>query len=55
MNLSIGVDVGGTLTDAVAFEHILDRATVAKIPSIPCDQASGFMHVLTKVRAPLRT
>ena len=53
MSLSIGVDVGGTFTDVVIFDHILDRATVAKVPSVPGDQASGFMHALTKVCAPL--
>lgn len=53
MSLSIGVDVGGTFTDVVIFDHIRDQTTVAKVPSEPGDQATGFMQALTKVDVPL--
>ena len=33
MSLSIGVDVGGTFTDVVIFDHIRDQTTVAKVRS----------------------
>ena len=53
MSLSIGVDVGGTFTDVVIFDHTRDQTIVAKVPSEPGDQATGFMQALTKVDVPL--
>ena len=53
MSLSIGVDVGGTFTDVVIFDHARNDASVAKVPSVPGDQAKGFMQALAKVDAPL--
>ncbi|MBH64529.1 MAG: 5-oxoprolinase [Alphaproteobacteria bacterium] len=46
---SVGVDVGGTFTDVVLFDHAERRAIVAKVPSDPSNQSIAFMNALTKV------
>jgi N-methylhydantoinase A len=46
---SVGVDVGGTFTDVVLFDHAERRAIVAKVPSNPNDQSIAFMNALNKV------
>jgi len=46
---SVGVDVGGTFTDVVLFDHAARRALVAKVPSDPDNQSIAFMNSLAKV------
>lgn len=38
-----GVDVGGTFTDLFFFDEAAGRCQIAKVPSTPADQASGFL------------
>jgi len=38
----VGVDVGGTFTDVFAIDRASGRATIAKVPTTPDNQADGF-------------
>jgi N-methylhydantoinase A len=38
----VGVDVGGTFTDVFAIDRESGRATIAKVPTTPENQAAGF-------------
>ncbi len=49
MRYSVGVDVGGTFTDVVLFDHAERRPLVAKVPSDPGNQSIAFMNALAKV------
>ncbi len=40
----VGVDVGGTFTDVFAIDRESGRATIAKVPTTPENQAAGFAH-----------
>ena len=44
----IGVDVGGTFTDVLAFEEKTGRVSVAKTPSTKEDQSKGFLEGILK-------
>ena len=44
----IGVDVGGTFTDILAFEEKSGRVSVAKTPSTKEDQSKGFLEGILK-------
>ena len=44
----IGVDVGGTFTDILAFEEETGRVSVAKTPSTKEDQSKGFLEGILK-------
>ena len=46
MALHIGVDVGGTFTDAIAIEPATGVVQIAKVPTTPENQAFGFLHSL---------
>jgi N-methylhydantoinase A len=52
---SVGVDVGGTFTDLIAFEPSTRRFRVAKVPSTPGDQSVGFMKGLRALGAAVRS
>ena len=41
----IGVDVGGTFTDILAFDEDSGSVRVAKTPSTRGDQSIGFLRV----------
>jgi N-methylhydantoinase A len=41
--VQVGVDVGGTFTDVVAFDRETGELTVAKAPSVPRDQSRGVL------------
>ena len=40
----VGVDVGGTFTDVFAIDRTTGRASIAKVPTTPDNQADGFAH-----------
>ena len=44
----IGVDVGGTFTDILAFEEKTGHVSVAKTPSTKEDQSKGFLEGILK-------
>ena len=44
--LTIGIDVGGTFTDVVCYEHDSRRIHVAKVPTTPEDQSRGCIDAL---------
>ena len=45
-SVQVGVDVGGTFTDVVAFDPDTGGVEVAKVPSTPTDQARGVLDGL---------
>ena len=45
----LGIDVGGTFTDAVLIRGETGRIETAKVPSTPADPAAGFMDALHRV------
>ena len=46
MGWLIGVDVGGTFSDLIAFDARSGRFLVAKVPTTPDDQSVGFLNGL---------
>lgn len=44
--LMFGVDVGGTFTDAIAFDEATGDIKAVKVPSTPANQADGFAQGL---------
>jgi N-methylhydantoinase A/oxoprolinase/acetone carboxylase beta subunit/N-methylhydantoinase B/oxoprolinase/acetone carboxylase alpha subunit len=47
--LSVGIDIGGTFTDAVAYAADGHRFWATKVPSTPSKQAEAFMRALNKI------
>ena len=45
----LGVDVGGTFTDAVLFDG--ERLHTAKVPTTPQDQSEGVMRAVAEALA----
>lgn len=41
--VNVGVDVGGTFSDLIAYDPVSGRFTVAKVPTTPDDQSVGFL------------
>ena len=46
----VGIDVGGTFTDGVAYEEATGRFAFAKAPSTPDDPTRGVIDVLTALK-----
>ncbi len=42
IEFSVGVDIGGTFTDLVGFNHITEELVVAKVPSTPRELSIGI-------------
>lgn len=47
--LRVGVDIGGTFTDLVAFDDRQHSMLIAKTPSIPGDYSAGVINALDEV------
>jgi len=47
--LRVGVDIGGTFTDLVAFDDNQHAMLIAKTPSIPGDYSAGVINALDEV------
>ncbi len=45
----LGIDVGGTFTDAVLLSEADGHMHIAKVPSTPADPSQGFVHALIRV------
>lgn len=48
----IGIDVGGTFTDLLAFDTSADRLLSAKVPSLPGAQWQGVLGALAELEIP---
>jgi N-methylhydantoinase A len=48
----IGIDVGGTFTDLLAFDTATDRLLSAKVPSLPGAQWQGVLGALAELEIP---
>ena len=51
--LSIGIDVGGTFTDAVVYDTTTGSFTLAKAPSTPSDPTAAVLEVLARLQVPI--
>ena len=51
MRARIGVDIGGTFTDAVLMAEATGETWIAKVPTTPKDPSEGFMEALDRVIA----
>jgi N-methylhydantoinase A len=49
--IRVGIDTGGTFTDAVALDEDSGAIVTTKCPSTPSDPAAGFMDAIRKVLA----
>ena len=47
----VGVDVGGTFTDAVLISEETGESQTAKVPSTPSDPAVGFVNAVDRILA----
>ena len=47
----LGVDVGGTFTDAVLLSEASGAARTAKVPSTPADPSRGFLNAVERILA----
>ena len=47
----LGVDIGGTFTDAVMVDERSGATRIAKLPTTPSDPSIGFMNVLGRLMA----
>jgi N-methylhydantoinase A len=47
----LGVDIGGTFTDAILIDEETGRSTINKVSSTPSDPSVGFLHVTDRILA----
>ena len=47
----LGVDIGGTFTDAVLLSEESGETSIAKVPSTPSDPSAGFLDAVTRILA----
>src|SRR3954468_22779647 len=51
MTYRLGIDIGGTFTDAILWDAETGRARIAKVSSTPSDPSIGFLEVARSVLA----
>ena len=51
--LWVGIDVGGTFTDAVVYDTTTRAFTLAKAPSTPSDPTAAVLDVLARLQVPI--
>ena len=49
MNYRLGVDTGGTFTDATFINHTTVDINVSKVPSTPSDPSRGFLNAVSRI------
>ena len=47
----LGVDIGGTFTDAVLLSETSGETSIAKVPTTPADPSVGFLEVVSRILA----
>ena len=45
----LGVDIGGTFTDATLVDEVTGEVRIGKVPTTPPDPAAGFMAAVEQV------
>jgi N-methylhydantoinase A len=45
----LGIDTGGTFTDATLIDEATGRVAIAKVPSTPADPATGFLDAVERI------
>jgi N-methylhydantoinase A len=51
MGYRLGVDIGGTFTDAILIDEETGASRVNKVSSTPTDPSVGFLHVTDRILA----
>jgi N-methylhydantoinase A len=49
VSLRLGIDIGGTFTDAILWDDSGGAPRIAKVPSTPHDPAEGFLKAATQI------
>jgi N-methylhydantoinase A len=49
MSWRLGVDIGGTFTDATLVDEVTGDVRIAKVSSTPSDPSAGFMEATTRI------
>lgn len=49
MSITVGIDIGGTFTDVVAYDHSRQQLHYTKVPSTPPFLSEGFLAGITKI------
>ncbi|MBX3069309.1 MAG: hydantoinase/oxoprolinase family protein [Thermomicrobiales bacterium] len=47
----LGIDTGGTFTDATLIDESTGKVSIAKVPSTPADPAIGFLNAIRRITA----
>lgn len=45
----VGIDIGGTFTDATLINEVSGRTSICKVPSTPASPEKGFLDALTQI------
>ena len=49
MEVVVGIDIGGTFTDAAAYDFQSEKLHIAKVPSTPSDPSIAFIRAIHKI------